>query len=62
MKDDKAGASRRNFLKLAAAGAPAVAVAAVTGGKAEAAVADAVPGEGLRRTEHVAKYMASARF
>jgi hypothetical protein len=54
-------ANRRDFLKLAAAGAPVAAVAAVTGGTdAEASVADA--GEGLRDTEMTRKYYETARF
>ncbi len=61
MKEDKAAASRRDFLKLATVAAPAVAVSAVAGGtEAEAAE---VPGRsGYRRTEHVEKYLESARF
>lgn len=63
MTESKAAASRRDFLKLAAAGAPAVAVTAVAGTRAEAGVAAAeAPGEGLRRTEHVEKYLETARF
>jgi len=62
MKDDKAAASRRDFLKLAATGAPAVAVATVAaGGSAEAALPEDTT-EGLRKTGHVEKYLASARF
>jgi len=59
MSEDKA-ASRRDFLKLAATGVPAVAAVAVTGGRAEAG--EPVAGEGLRRTDHVERYLASARF
>ena len=62
MSDEKAGSSRRDFLKLAATGAPAVAVVAVTGGRAEAASLDAAQGAGLRRTAHVDKYLETARF
>ena len=59
---DRDQASRRDFLKLAAAGAPVAAVAAVaTGGDAEAAAIEAA-GEGLRPTEEAKKYYASARF
>lgn len=58
---EKERASRRDFLKLAATGAPAVAVAAVAGTEAEASVTEAA-GEGLRATEHTDKYYASARF
>lgn len=60
MSDEKRAASRRDFLKLAATGAPAVAVAAVSAG-AEAAPVEA-SGEGLRETEHTRKYYATARF
>ena len=58
---DKERASRRDFLKLATAGAPVAAVAAVAAPvTAEAAAEDA--GEGLRATEHTKKYYDSARF
>ncbi len=60
MKKEKAVSSRRDFLKLATVAAPAVAVATVTGTRtAEAAP---VQGSGYRRTEHVEKYLKSARF
>lgn len=53
---------RRAFLKMATVGAPVVAAAAVaTPEEAEAAALEAA-GEGLRKTEHVKKYLASARF
>jgi len=59
MEQDRA--SRRDFLKLAATGAPAAAVATVAGGKA--AVAEEVEaGEGLRPTDAARKYYESARF
>ncbi len=52
---------RRGFLKLAATGAPAAALTAVTG--QEAAAADVEPeGAGLRKTAHVKAYLDSARF
>ena len=61
MSEEKAAASRRDFLKLATVAAPAVAAAAVTGtGEAKAAPAEA-SGE-YRETEHVRKYLDSARF
>ena len=61
MSEDKAAASRRDFLKLATVAAPAAAAAAVTGtGTAEAAVPESAGG--YRRTEHVEKYLDSARF
>ena len=56
----KEGASRRDFLKLAGASAPA-AVAAVAVGS-EAAADEVQPGSALKKTEHVKKYLASARF
>ncbi len=56
----KEGASRRDFLKLAGTSAPA-AVAAVAVG-APAAADEAQPGSALKKTEHVKKYLASARF
>ena len=59
MKEKKTANSRRDFLKLAAVAGPAVAVASATGTKAEAAT---VKGSGYRRTEHVDKYLKSARF
>jgi hypothetical protein len=59
MSEKAAETNRRDFLKLAGAAAPAAAVAAATGG-AEAAEAEA--GDGLRKTEHIEKYLASARF
>lgn len=65
MSDDKAATSRRDFLKLASVTVPAVAVVAVTGaGTAEAAGArESGSGSGgYRRTEHVEKYLESARF
>ena len=62
MSDEKAGTSRRDFLRLAATGAPAVAVTAVAGTTAEAAAGPEAPAEGLRRTAHVKKYLETARF
>ena len=61
MSEEKRAESRRDFLKLAATGAPVAAVAAVAGTEAEAAIED-VAGEGLRATEHTKKYYDSARF
>lgn len=60
-KDDHADEGRRNFLKLAATAAPAVAVTAVAGTQAEAAT-DLAEGSGLRKTAHVQAYLDSARF
>lgn len=51
---------RRGFLKLAATGAPAAALTAVTGQKAAAEVES--EGAGLRKTAHVEAYLKSARF
>ncbi len=56
----KEGASRRDFLKLAGTSAPAAVAAAAIG--TEAAAEEAQPGSALRKTEHVKKYLASARF
>jgi len=61
MTEDKARASRRDFLKLASTGAPVAAAVTVAGGTAAAAPAEE-EGEGLRRTEHVRKYLEAARF
>ena len=60
-KTSKEGATRRDFLKLAGTSAPAaVAAMAVTSG--EAAAEEAAETTGLRKTEHVKAYLASARF
>lgn len=61
MSESSKTASRRDFLKLAGAGAPVAAVAVVTGGT-EAEAAEPVSGEGLRKTDHVQKYLETARF
>ena len=62
MSEERKAASRRDFLKLAGTAAPVVAVAAVAGGgKANAALAEESR-EGLQKTEHVKKYLDSARF
>ncbi len=56
------GKSRRDFLKLAATGAPAVVVAsAVTGGSAEAAEPD-LTSDRMQDTAHTRAYFESARF
>ncbi|MGX0876399.1 hypothetical protein ACSSV4_001076 [Roseovarius sp. MBR-154] len=56
------GSSRRDFLKLAATGAPAIAVASVvTGGKAEAAEPD-LTSNTMQDTAHTRAYLDSARF
>lgn len=59
--DEKPTASRRDFLKLAGASAPA-ALAAVAAPKAAQAAAEPQETTGLRRTEHVEKYLSSAGF
>ncbi|MGR3313475.1 MAG: ubiquinol-cytochrome c reductase iron-sulfur subunit N-terminal domain-containing protein [Roseovarius sp.] len=54
--------SRRDFLRLAATGAPAVAVATVvTGAKAEAAEPD-LSSDRMQDTAHTRAYYDSARF
>jgi hypothetical protein len=61
-KEDKGvQPNRRNFLKLAAASAPAMAATAVIGTEA---VADEAPVNtgGLQMTDHVKKYLETARF
>jgi len=61
-KKTEDGASRRDFLKLAATGAPAVAVVtAVTGGQAEAAEPDLASSR-IQDTAHTRAYLDSARF
>lgn len=60
-KKTKDGATRRDFLKLAGTSAPVAAVALASG--ATAASADELADKsGLKKTEHVKKYLASARF
>jgi len=61
MSGDKAATSRRDFLKLASVTAPAAAVAVVTGTETAEAAEGAGSG-GYRKTEHVEKYLESARF
>jgi len=61
MSDEKAANSRRDFLKLAAVAGPAAAVAVASGSDtAEAAAEES--GSGYRKTEHVKKYLETARF
>ncbi len=59
---EKETATRRDFLKLAGASAPAAAAAMIAPGAAKAAAVEIEESEGLRRTEHVDKYLESARF
>ena len=54
------GKSRRDLLKVGLTAAPAAAAAAVVG--TEAAADEVEPGSALKKTEHVKKYLASARF
>lgn len=61
MDQEKAAASRRDFLKLATVAAPAAVAAAATGAGTAEAAAPEQAGE-YRRTEHVEKYLDSARF
>ncbi|PKP83697.1 MAG: twin-arginine translocation pathway signal protein [Alphaproteobacteria bacterium HGW-Alphaproteobacteria-2] len=58
------GASRRDFLKFASVSAPAAVAAVAVGApqEAEAAVPVTSRDAVLRKTEHVKKYLASARF
>ena len=55
------GASRRDFLKMAAVAAPAVAVATVQGTSAEAAEPDLNENK-IQDTAHTRAYLDSARF
>jgi hypothetical protein len=56
-------ASRRNFLKLATASAPAAAVALATGTAAEAGPAQPdLTSETMQDTAHTRAYLDSARF
>jgi hypothetical protein len=61
MKETSKAASRRDFLKLAGASAPAAAVALTAGGVEAEDVAEAT-GTGLRKTAHVEAYLETARF
>ena len=57
------GASRRDFLKLASASAPAAVVAVALGGtQAEAATAATTQPQGLQDTAHTRAFYESARF
>lgn len=61
-KKTEDGSSRRDFLKMAATGAPAVAVAtAVATGTADAAEPD-LTSEKMQDTAHTRAYFDSARF
>lgn len=56
----KDGNNRRDFLKMGLTAAPAAAAAAVVG--TEAAADEVSEGSALKKTEHVKKYLDSARF
>lgn len=61
-RKNEAGSSRRDFLKLAATGAPAVAVATmVTAGDSQAAEPD-LTSDRIQDTAHTRAYFESARF
>ncbi|MFU8779101.1 MAG: ubiquinol-cytochrome c reductase iron-sulfur subunit N-terminal domain-containing protein [Roseovarius sp.] len=61
-RKNEAGSSRRDFLKLAATGAPAVAVATVVAaGEAQAAEPD-LTSDRMQDTAHTRAYFESARF
>lgn len=61
-KKNDDGSSRRDFLKLATASAPAVvAAAALTGTEAEAATPD-LSSDKMQDTAHTRAYLDSARF
>lgn len=54
--------SRRHFLRMAVAAAPAAVAMAVAPNAAAEVVRDAPKSSGLRDTEHTRKYFESARF
>ncbi|ETX16226.1 twin-arginine translocation pathway signal protein [Roseivivax halodurans JCM 10272] len=58
----QAGASRRNFLKLAGTAAPAAAAAVALGGHEAEAAEPAGPHKGLADTAHTRAYFDTARF
>ncbi len=64
MAERKTEATRRDFLKLAGVSAPgAVSALAMSAGAAGAADAEEMSsGTGLRSTEHVLKYLETARY
>ncbi|HDZ75487.1 MAG TPA: twin-arginine translocation signal domain-containing protein [Aurantimonas coralicida] len=62
-KDKDARTDRRAFLKFAGLGTVATGAALVTGGQAEAEVADAKSAApGYRETDHVKTFYQTARF
>ncbi|MEL6125714.1 MAG: twin-arginine translocation signal domain-containing protein [Pseudomonadota bacterium] len=60
MAQEKDDATRRDFLKLASAAAPAAALTAA--GSQATAAEEVVQTSGLRKTEHVRTYLETARF
>ena len=62
MKQRKEGASRRDFLKLTGVAAPAAAAVLASGTSAQAVTAETAKSGGLQKTEHVKKYLETARF
>lgn len=60
--EKRAPTGRRDFLKLAAAGAPAAAIATMAAPAAAAEKPEEIAEIGLRLTEHTQKYYDSARF
>ncbi len=56
----KDGNNRRDFLKMGLTAAPAAAAVAVVG--TEAAAEEVAEGSALKKTEHVKKYLDSAKF
>ena len=63
MSDEtQAGASRRDFLKLAGTAAPAAAAAVALSGQEAEAAEPAGPRKGLQDTAHTRAYFDSARF
>lgn len=60
MKKETKNTSRREFLKLAAAGAPAA--AAVTVSAKQVSAEEIELGSGIQNTEHVLKYYETAKF
>jgi len=62
MAEMKDSATRRDFLKLTGAAAPAVVAAVAAGTPAAAIPAEETVGSGLSNSAHVQKYLELARF
>ncbi|QSP95813.1 twin-arginine translocation signal domain-containing protein [Marinobacter salinisoli] len=62
MDNQKGENSRRRFLQMAVAAAPAAVAMAVAPNAAAKAVTEVPKSRGLRDTEHTRKYFESARF